>query len=77
MILSSAHLQETPLYSMFIAHSTLNPTDTTRIERRRMQSSKQCYRSGTYQQFNFLIDARSDCLDRATTISSVSRVMVL
>lgn len=29
-----------------------------------------------YQQLSFLIEPRSDCLDRAITISSVSRVIV-
>lgn len=32
--------------------------------------------AATYQQFNFLIAARSDCFDRAMTISSVSRAIV-
>lgn len=31
----------------------------------------------TYQQFSFLIDPRSDCLERAITISSVSRVIIV
>lgn len=34
-------------------------------------------RISTYQQFSFLIDARSDCRDRAITISSVNRVMMI
>lgn len=33
-------------------------------------------RSWTYQQFSFLMDAKSDCRDRAITISSVNRVIV-
>lgn len=31
----------------------------------------------TYQQFNFLIVAKSDCFVRAMTISSVRRVMMI
>lgn len=31
----------------------------------------------TYQQLSFLIDAKSDCLDRAITISSVRRVIII
>lgn len=35
------------------------------------------FNNSSYQQLSFLIEARSDCRDRAITISSVSRVIVV
>lgn len=71
-ILSVHTLRKTPPPSPF-AH---DPIIRIQPKLRPRAESKRRRCSGTYQQFNFLIDARSDCLDRATTISSVSRVMV-
>lgn len=52
---------------------TLNASTSTPRMRRMMETSL----SSLPQQFSFLIAPKSDCLDRAMTISSVRRAMVL
>lgn len=46
--------------------------------KKRQQQQQQIVKNyKTYQQLSFLIELKSDCLDRAMTISSVRRVMMM